>query len=75
MDNFEAMRLAGELRELFDASTFARISGQSESDASSMLTMLQSMSWLQSEYSPTAMGPVYRLSPSSRQGLEAGSFN
>jgi hypothetical protein len=74
MDNLEAMRLAGKLAEPFDASTFAAISGQSEAEAANMLSNLQAMSWLESEYSSTVNGPVYRLSASSRQGLASGSF-
>jgi hypothetical protein len=74
MDNYEAIRLAGKLAEPFDSKTFAVASGQSEPDAADQLSNLKSMSRLQSEYSATIGGPVYRLTPTSRQDLDAGSF-
>lgn len=68
MDEVEVVKLAAKLAEPFDTSTFARLSGQSESDAASALGRLAGRGWLEvvSPAGAGGLGGTYRLSAVGR---------
>jgi hypothetical protein len=65
-----AIKLAAQLADDFDASTFSKLSGQSESDAATTLNGLVGRGWLEATRPGGAggQGGSYRVTASGRAG-------